>query len=723
MKKKEVSEVVAGGYIIDIADLPKVHFPEHPQWKAVYDATWNIHKESIQKIPKAVNPEAPYYVDERFNDCIFVWDTMFMMMFDKYGLHQFPTLSTMDNLYYGQTDHPGGEDDGYIPRQIIESSGKDAWGSGESRGGSGYTDVRSMNPPLFAWAEWEQYLVHGDVSRFSKVIKGKTIYERMKAHFEFIERYKKLDNGLYGKINGFSNGLDNTYNQGEPYRGNTIESGGNQTYNDLSIQQAQFAYYLAQIAGEMGNTADKGYFENKHQGITRLISDLMWDEDEKIFSNLAADGYTHTNVSTPTSLWALAGHVATRQQAEEIIYSHGENSNRLFRPYGLASADYTDTRHDYSPGGSYWRGSFWAPTSYQYIKGLSEYGYDKLAFEEALRHLTSVTDVYRETGDLWENYSSEYLNRGSQSRGRFVGWTGCLTVGIIIEDIIGVRMNAPENVINWNMHLVEGYGIDNLYMKHNGEVNRVSLFAKKRECAKDAVTFMVKADRAFTLNVKNGTVKQSYYIEAGTHTDTIEGESAGVPSHLNITASLYGAAEAERFLNLAGTAIDWVAFGIDQNSDIKDGLSTQITKTKGAGNLIKNVNTIGYSEAGSDNRPTYKKGIEMRAIGFENAMDVVKTPHTDGKEGFMFTVPADNERKMISVLVGVQNGDAILTANLSDESRAPVSVNLTGGEAEAVWLVDIPYQASDKGYKLFVKFTHTETSGGGSISMKGILLN
>ena len=53
LKKKEMLEVVAGGYIIDMADLPKVHFSEHPEWKAVYDATWNIHKESIQKNPES----------------------------------------------------------------------------------------------------------------------------------------------------------------------------------------------------------------------------------------------------------------------------------------------------------------------------------------------------------------------------------------------------------------------------------------------------------------------------------------------------------------------------------------------------------------------------------------------------------------------------------------------------------------------------------------------
>ena len=34
-------EIVAGGYEIDMADLPKVHFAEHPEWEELYDAAWN----------------------------------------------------------------------------------------------------------------------------------------------------------------------------------------------------------------------------------------------------------------------------------------------------------------------------------------------------------------------------------------------------------------------------------------------------------------------------------------------------------------------------------------------------------------------------------------------------------------------------------------------------------------------------------------------------------
>jgi len=84
-----------------------------------------------------------------------------MMMFDKYGIHEFPTLNSMDNFYYHQTDAED-DSDGYICRRINQSNGQLSY--------SNYLTVDAINPPMFAWAEWEQYQIHGDLSRFTKKI-------------------------------------------------------------------------------------------------------------------------------------------------------------------------------------------------------------------------------------------------------------------------------------------------------------------------------------------------------------------------------------------------------------------------------------------------------------------------------------------------------------------------------------------------------------------------
>ena len=116
---------MAGNYEIDMERIPQVHFAEHKNWEYLYQTAWDSHKSNIREVSKGLNPELTtdekqsYYVDEAFDDRIFQWDTLFMMLFDKYGLHEFPTLNSMDNFYYHQYDTED-ESDGFISRMISD---------------------------------------------------------------------------------------------------------------------------------------------------------------------------------------------------------------------------------------------------------------------------------------------------------------------------------------------------------------------------------------------------------------------------------------------------------------------------------------------------------------------------------------------------------------------------------------------------------------------------
>ena len=150
--------------------------------------------------------------------------------------------------------------------QVAEKTGKDYYAAG-------YRDQNSTNPPLLSWAEWECYQIHGDVTRFSKVINGKTIYERLCDHYEFINK-NKLEKkfGLYGKTGGLGTGLDDSPNQGV-----------GQIYNSLTMQQAQNAYYIALIAQAMGNEDGYKKYMAEHDRIAAAANELMWDEERGMF--------------------------------------------------------------------------------------------------------------------------------------------------------------------------------------------------------------------------------------------------------------------------------------------------------------------------------------------------------------------------------------------------------------------------------------------------------
>ena len=732
-------EIVAGGYEIDMSDLPQVHFAQHPEWEELYQAAWEFHKENIRAISEKLNPELTngdkisYYVDEAFDDRIFQWDTLFMMMFDKYGIHQFPTLNSMDNFYYHQWDTDD-ESDGYISRMIYEGSGADYY--------TNYMTVDAINPPLFGWAEWEQYQIHGDVTRFTQVIKGKPIIDRLASYFQFLKRTRRIKSGAMAGFyvsNGQGNGLDNTPNQDW--------GGWGQAANDITLQQVQAADYIAKIAGEIVakspdlSGADQEKYTQMEQtyiqerdSLKALVQEKMWSEEGNFFFNAYADSGEFTNIVTPTGLWALAAGVATSEQAEKMIETYALNSEKLFRPNGLSTVTYDYAT--FKPTGGYWNGSMWSPTSYQWIKGLQTYGYDDLAYQEAVRHIEALSDVYQagytdRDGNflhtLWENYSSEYdipgsteFNDTQPSRVNFVGWTGALAIGSMIEDVLGVSVHAPDNEIHWNIHMVEEHGIQNLYLStpEYGE-NRVTLLAAARDNSESPVTITVTAEQPVTLVVTAGGETQRLSVTAGTHTYTVgHGTAQGSKPTLNLATHDWDDAGVDAAM--LESCLDVVSFGENEDASIVDGLKHQVRRS----GLIYNVNTVGYRADSAANPAQLRDCAQMQSLGLENAQEYVKSAHTYGAEGFMFMAPADLELRTLYAVVGVQNGTAQLDAELSDASASRISETLTAGSTEQIYVVEIPYRAAGDGQNILVQFRLLEETVGASssISLKGILL-
>ncbi|MCD8023213.1 MAG: twin-arginine translocation signal domain-containing protein [Lachnospiraceae bacterium] len=719
LASESTKETLENGYEIDMGNLPKVYFSEHPEWAEIYDAAWEYHKNNIKQSTAAINPNEAYYVDENFNDNIFVWDTMFMMVFDKYGLNEFPTLSSIDNFYYCQMDTDD-ELDGYICHEIQEADGVNYWDDESEPNESGQVWA-GTNPPLFAWAEWEQYQVHGDVGRFSGVINGKTVFERLVSHYNYMERRKTLDNGLYGHTTPRGNGLVNTPNG---------DNDGEQTYNDLCGQQAMSAWYIAKIAEKMGDEEQAEYFYSEHQRIADLINEKLWSEEAHMYSNLDADGVTPTNISTPTALWMLIGQAATEERVEEILKYHTRNSGKLYRPNGLATLSYdydtikvddegNETSYYFHPEGGYWQGSVWAPTSYQYVVGLREYGYDQLAFEEAVRHVNMMADVY-EAGEeggyvdgstIWENYSSEYIRNGYQgygtaedgeedeiknrSRADFVGWSGNIAVAMVMEDIAGININAPDNIVTWTVHLDEEFGVDNLYMCHDGVENRVSLHAEARVNTLSDFTFTATATQPVTLVVKVAETEETFELAAGTETYTIAGtadESAQAGSVEVTTSLLSEASDKNTKEYYDANALDYVYFQDTENSDIIDGITCQTGKSAG---LLFNINTVGLPvENQIGTYVTLTESASMEELGFEGAKAIIKGTSAMGDEGFMFMAPASNSMKTIRLVAGIQNGTAKLKASLSDASDSRKEISLSGDSTETEYVIDIPYCSS-----------------------------
>ena len=234
----------------------------------------------------------------------------------------------------------------------------------------------------------------------------------------------------------------------------------------------------------------------------------------------------------------------------------------------------------------------------------------------------------------------------------------------MIEDVIGVTLDAPNNTVNWNINLTEEHGIRDLYMNVPGKgENRISLIAEERSSSSAPVSLEVQCDKDFTLKVSRDGEEETISVGAGIHTYRLGGTEGEEP-YLGLAArdfELYGLT-AEDFTE----AEDYVHFTAQEDETIQDGLKCQVG---GEADFIYNVNTVGCPAKSSLNPVTYRENEELADLSLAGAQDCVRESYELGNDGFMFMAPADQTMRTLKAVVGVQGGEAVIQAGISDASR------------------------------------------------------
>ena len=96
--------------------LPKPIFDDKPEYIDFYYRAWQIGFEHFKK-PQATSPFVSNFIDEAFNDNIFLWGMGFSTMWGNYAHHIFPSIEGLDNFYRTQ------KSDGEIVREVGENNG------------------------------------------------------------------------------------------------------------------------------------------------------------------------------------------------------------------------------------------------------------------------------------------------------------------------------------------------------------------------------------------------------------------------------------------------------------------------------------------------------------------------------------------------------------------------------------------------------------------------
>ncbi len=480
--------------------LPQPIIDENSEWLDMYWKCWELAFKHFKKPPEG-SPFVSNILDEAFSKNIFQWDMIFMVMFARYADHVFPAVHSLDNFYCRQ--HPSG----YICREISEKTGEDYVFVGREH---------TINPPLFSWAEIESFKNTGDKSRFEMVLPVLDKYVEWlnqggspqtagneQNWYKYGRRAEKSVHNLYWNT-GFGSGMDNTP------RGGT-------GWVDMSSQMVIQYNNLAQIAEILGKQEKKQQYKNEAAEIAARINKYCWNEEDGLYYDVDSTG-NHVKWKTSGCFWPMLAGIASNEQCDRLV-GHLQDTSSFWRNnvFPTLAAD----QDRYNPEGGYWLGSVWAPTNYMIIKGLEYNGYEELARKASEKYINEMYCVFDSTKTVWENYSPEYCMPGKTDRfckPDFVGWSGIGPISLLIENVLGFRVDAVNNSLTWRINRTDKHGIKRIRI---GDVS-LNAICEKRKSLESPVDIKVEVNSDVTLHVILNSREKTFKLDPGVHSLTME---------------------------------------------------------------------------------------------------------------------------------------------------------------------------------------------------------
>ena len=118
---------------------------------------------------------------------------------------------------------------------------------------------------------------------------------------------------------------------------------------------------------------------------------------------------------------------------------------------------------DYDSECAYWCGQVWPPTAYIAIRGLLALGFTREAQELGRRYYNATYELWKATGTVGENLSSQQCERPKILAGNdFCGWSALGPINMMIENVLGVRCDGVTKTVTWRLHRTDRHGVKRL---------------------------------------------------------------------------------------------------------------------------------------------------------------------------------------------------------------------------------------------------------------------
>ena len=269
-----------------------------------------------------------------------------------------------------------------------------------------YTDpaennARDSKPPLVSWAVDEIFTHTNDTAFISEM------YPQLMAYYKWW--YNKRDhnrNGMceYGSTDGtleaaaWESGMDNAirFDDAKMLKNDGAEDAWSmdQESVDLNAYLALECKLLKKFAGILGVTFDGPDYSSQ-------VADYFFDKEKGFFfDRRLKDGsfIQEPGCEAYTPLWT---EVATADQVKAMLPLLTDTAKfSTYIPFPTVAAD----NPKYNPRG-YWRGPIWLDQTYFAIRGLRNYGYNKMADEYTLQVFDRLQGL-KEGAPIHENYGT-----------------------------------------------------------------------------------------------------------------------------------------------------------------------------------------------------------------------------------------------------------------------------------------------------------------------------
>lgn len=446
--------------------LPKPYWAGHEDTIACHDKAWQLAFGNL-RMPVKESGFVSAFIDTAFNGMLFMWDSSFILMFGRYGSRAFNFQKTLDNMYARQ------HKDGFICRQLRE----DVAGEKFTR-----FDPCSTGPQVMAWCEWEYYKTTADKARLADV------YHPLLAYHQWMQEHRTWRDGTYWS-SGWGCGMDNQPRV-EPGR-NVSHSNAHMVWVDSTLQALLDARCLLRMARELGHEEDIPALQEEIDLLSKVVNERLWSEEDAFYYDEWRSGKP-SGVKSIAAYWALLAEIVPEDRMARFI-AHLDNEKEFKRPNRVPTMP-ADSPYYVAKGG-YWRGAIWAPTNYMVLRGLEANGYDALAYDIASESLEHVTEVFNQTGTLWENYAPEFPAPGVRDvdwvcAKDFVGWSGLFPISILYEYVMGIKGDPVHGRLRWDVRLTEAHGI----VDYPFGDTPINLHCEARASANDEPVITVEAD-------------------------------------------------------------------------------------------------------------------------------------------------------------------------------------------------------------------------------------